>query len=225
MCMKTAMFPVLGVAMLSLSGPGIAAPALAGTAAETTADGLVLVDKARARVYVRPDAQLGRYTKIMIDPVTVSYRRPPPPSRGGQERDANFPLTPAQIERINATFQEVFAQAMSRPGGFAVVSAPAADVLRLRAGLAEVRVGVPTAPAVGRQDIYVESLGEATLAGELLDSQSGEVLARFADRQRVGEADNRMYKATPARSWVEVRKQLADWAARLRTLLDEARTW
>jgi len=92
-------------------------------------------------------------------------------------------------------------------------------VLLVRGALLDVVSHVPPETA-GRSEVYLRSVGEATLRIELIDSQTGVVLLRGLDR-RAAERHSAPYVANGVTNWMEA-SQLADfWAKLLRRRLDE----
>lgn len=59
---------------------------------------------------------------------------------------------------------------------------PAPDALIIVGKILDLVSNVPPEP-IGRGDIYLTKIGEATLVLEIRDSQSGEILARAIDRR------------------------------------------
>ncbi len=70
---------------------------------------------------------------------------------------------------------------------------------------------------IGRGEIYLSSVGEATLVVEGIDSMSGEVVFRAVDRRSIEPAGNTMIAANTVTTWSEVRR----WARRYATILRE----
>ena len=70
---------------------------------------------------------------------------------------------------------------------------------------------------IGRGEIYLSSVGEATLVVEGIDSMSGEAVFRAVDRRAIGPRDNTMIRANTVTTWSEVRR----WARRHATILRE----
>ena len=91
-------------------------------------------------------------------------------------------------------------------------------VLIVRGGLLDVVSRAPPA-SLGRPDVYLESMGAATLVIELVDPETNTVLLRAIDRREVqGSGDS--LPASAVTSWQEVRRLADDWAQRLREGLD-----
>jgi hypothetical protein len=191
-------------------------------------DGLYRVEKSIVdEAYIRPDLDLSGYGRIMIDPVTVSYKRkpiPPSASRASHSR-SNFALTEKQTEELKGLFHEAFQKAMSEGEVWQVVDSTGPDVLRVQAELIDLVVKVPTVPSPGRSSYFVSELGEVTLVAELRDSQSGQILARGVDRRVIGRAvGGRVYRATTVAARSDVSRLFDAWAQLLRARLDQIKT-
>jgi hypothetical protein len=197
-----------------------------GPSAETTVDGLVRVDNSVVPIaYLKPDLDLTGYTKFMLDPVEVAYQKDP----GNQRRSQggiglqNFSLSPRQMERFRGWFEEAVEETLSEDEGYELVTEPAPDVLRITASLIDLVVTIPTETA-GRQDMFTRSFLMVTLVLELRDSQSGEILARAADRRDpTRNTDVRMARVSPAFVKADTEFLFRSWAGLLRERLDALR--
>ena len=212
-----------GSASGSASGP----PTLqTGPDAEVTVDGLYRVDNSLvALAYMKPDMDLRGYTALMIDPVAVAYQRDP----GGRTTSAgggaqNFALNTTQMGNLKSWFQEAVVEALSGDGGYRIVDAPGPDVLRITAELIDLIVRIPTQRTGGRGGMAVRSYGEVTLVLEARDSQSGEILARAADRRDpTGNPTDELVRVVPGFVRSNTRTLFEFWAGILRERLDELR--
>jgi hypothetical protein len=73
--------------------------------------------------------------------------------------------------------------------------------------------------------VFLSSVGEATLVLEVVDSMSGEVLFRAADRRAAERAGGTTpVRSNPATNWSEVRRLARTWGSRLREGLDSLPT-
>ena len=198
-----------------------------GPEAEVTADGLVRVDHSIVPIaYYKPDIDLTPYTRFMLDPVEVAYQKDP----GNRRRSGttggfdNFALSPSQMENLKSMFQEAVVEALSKDDGYELTTEPGPDVLRITAALVDLVVRVPTQRSGGRQRNFTRSYGLVTAVLELRDSQSGEILARAADRRdptRDTSAGLAEVSATFVRS--DTRRLFEHWANLLRERLDALR--
>jgi len=197
-----------------------------GPSAEVTVDGLNRVDNSKmALAYVKPDVDLGSYTKIMLDPVSIAYKKEP---RGtGRMRSAhnesNFALTPQQTENMKGLFQEAAVNALTSDNGYLIVSHPGPDVLRLRGALIDLVVTVPTEEPAGRSRTFAESYGAVTLVVELRDSETGEIFARVADRKEPG-SNFGMTEVNRATVTSDLKRLFKFWSGYLREGVDKVRS-
>ncbi len=72
----------------------------------------------------------------------------------------------------------------------------------------------------GRGEIYLSSVGAATLVIEGIDSMSGEVVFRAVDRRSVKPAGARIQRVNTVTNWSEVRRVARRWATILREGLE-----
>ena len=198
-----------------------------GPDAEVTVDGLYRVDNSLAQLaYMKPGMDLRGYTAIMLDDVEVSYQRDPQ----GRTRAAtggatnNFALNDTQMDNLKSFFREAVVEALSSDGGYRIVDASGPDVLRITAELMDLIVRIPTQQTDGRGATAVRSYGVVTLVLEARDSQSGEILARAADRRDpTGNPSQDLVMARSSMVRSQVRNLFEFWAGLLRERLDELR--
>ena len=92
-------------------------------------------------------------------------------------------------------------------------------MLIIRGGLHDIMSRVPP-ERVGRSDVYLSDIGEATLILEVSDSMSGETIARAVERRVAGRSGGMAMRSSPATTWLEVRRLARNWATKLREGLD-----
>ncbi len=187
---------------------------------EMTFDGLYPVKGSTAdTAWARPDADISQYSKIMLQGVGVEYR-PGGESRRTRARasDGHFEITEAQKANFVQVMRDTFLDELSKSEHFAIVSAPGPDVLLIRGALLDVVSFVPP-ESVGRNEIFLSSVGEATLVLEIRDSVSEAILARAVDR-RAAEDSHGLQRSTRANNASEVRQLARTWARLLRERLD-----
>ena len=177
--------------LLALASVG-ALLAVAPLAAQdpSTLEGLVKVRSQRAdAVYLLPNVDLRPYTKVMLDPTEVAFRRNfvrnynRTARAGGRISDEEGNDA---MERVRSGFGSIFADAY-RDAGWQVVTQAGPDVLRLRTGVLNLFVNAPDQPSAGRIRSYSVEAGEATLVIEARDSMSNALLGRAFDRRLAGE--------------------------------------
>jgi len=169
-------------------------------------------------VYVDPQADFGKYTKMMIEPVTIW-------------RDADTgTIPPAEAQSLADDLDD--ALRITLDDEYRIVEQPGADVLRLRVAITEaegswhvedlvgtkldpeLRAAMPKQPS----DETRGFVGKAGIEGEVLDAASGVRLAAAVDR-RAGARRLRPDKGT----WDDVQDAFRYWAERLRARLAELR--
>jgi hypothetical protein len=193
--------------------------------AEITHDGLVRVRWSRFKyVWLKPGADFARYSQVMMDPVSIAYKRPPRETESRRNPDrGNFALTDRQMIDMKRYFAEAFEKELSKLGNFTLVRAPGPEALRVEAALIDLIVNVPTESGAGSDLVFTTSAAQMTLAMELRDSITGEILARVTDRRETqtgsGAISDLTY-STPATNAGAVRLLFNRWAQILATRLD-----
>jgi Protein of unknown function (DUF3313) len=197
------------VAMLMIAaGPAMAAKP------PTTWDGLVQVKSKRLDlVYLQPGADFRAYTKVLIEPTEVAFAK-------DWQRDYNR-STRALSSRVSdkeaqATISEavkaadmIFANAWTK-GGYAVVSTPGPDVMRVKTGVVNIWVNAPDRPTAGRSYSFSSEAGRATLFVEARDSTTGALLGRAVDQRIVGDTMTAWRTSVSNRG--DFRDQVEQWA-------------
>ena len=192
-----------------------------GPDAEITFDGLHRVDNSRMKlVWIKPDLDLSGYNKLYLVGADFEYRAVKGvsgTSRMSSSR-SEFPMDERQKAKLEEVAAEVFDAELAKSKHYEIVTEPGVDVLELKGALLDVVSSVPP-DAVGRSDLYLSKIGEATLVLELRDSQSNEILVRAIDRRAIEPAF--VTRSSRAVNVSEVRRELKSWAMLLTQRLDE----
>ncbi|MDH3848694.1 MAG: DUF3313 domain-containing protein [Gammaproteobacteria bacterium] len=193
-----------------------------GPTAETTFDGLVRIDNSRfAGAWIDPEIDLTQYTKIIPGGAAFEFRNVQKTSAMAARRsnEREFWISDANKQRLTDTVSEVFTEELQKSEHFTLADESGPDTLIINGALHDIVSRVPPED-VGRSEIYLRSLGEATLIIELRDSLSNEVIYRAVERRSVEQPGGQMIHANKATSWAEVRRWARRWAVRLREGLD-----
>ena len=209
-------------AVLVIAGCATDPSIQSGPNAETTFDGLVRIDHARFEAaWIDPDVDLKKYNKIIPGGAEFEFRSVQKMSASAARRsnEKEFWISDKNKQRLVDTVTEVFTEELQKSEHFTVTDEPGPDALIIVGGLHDIVSQVPPED-VGRSEVWLRSVGEATLVIELRDSLSNEVVYRAVERRAAENAGDQMIRANTATTWAEVRRWARRWAVRLREGLD-----
>lgn len=189
--------------------------------AELSFDGLYPIKGGSAdAAWMRQGADISKYSKIMLQGVGIEYRPGGESGRLYHARSSadHFEITDQQKAKLVQVMRDAFRDELGRSERFTIVDEPGPDVLLIRGGLLDVVSFVPPEP-VGRSEIYLSRVGEATLVLEIRDSVSEAVIARAVDR-RAAEDSLGFNESNRVNNAAEVRRMAKTWARLLRERLD-----
>jgi len=173
------------IAALLVAGLSVGVDA-AAQGMPATFEGLVKVPSKRlAALYLLPGEDFRVYTKVMIDPVQVSFKK-------GWVKDMNLSrgvsrkISESDAQKIadamRSGFEGIFAAAF-KSKGYEIVTAPAPDALRLSPAVVNVYLNAPDPMGgTGMTRTYTVEAGEATLTLAAHDSTTGALLGVALDR-------------------------------------------
>jgi len=215
---------VLSIAAATILVTGCAASNLTidtSADAELSYDGLYPVKGGTADgAWARPDADISQYSKIMLQGVGIEYR---PGGESGKLYHArstaeHFEITDVQKARFVEVVREAFRDELGRSERFTIVDEAGPDVLLIRGALLDVVSYVPP-ESVGRNEVFLSSVGEATLVLEIRDSVSEAIIVRAVDR-RAAEGSMSLTRSNRVNNASEVRRMVRTWGRLLRERLD-----
>ena len=189
-----------------------------------TPDGLHLVEWEPFQVtYVKPGADLQRYDKVLVQEVTVSYKRPPPAGNFEQDSiDPNYALPDSALQSLKRYFHGAFVEALGKSKNFTVVDAAGPDVLLVSGHIVNLQIQVPPEQDQNPDERdYTSSPGQMTLILDARDSQSGEPLVRVGQARAIQLGDGGWYQSDPVANSAAVRQIFAGWASDLQRELDQ----
>ncbi len=178
--------------------------------------------KSLAHVYVRPHVEFKGYKSVRLDPVDVRMDRNWDPNSGRVGLEGR--ITSDDVQRIRGelskAFREVFAERLAK-GGYPLVETNGDDVLLVRAALIDVIISAPeSSQATGASRSYMVDPGRMTVFMELVDSVTGQTLARVVDTKE-GPKSGLLQWSTSATNSAGARWVIGQWADVLRKGLDE----
>ena len=177
-------------------------------------DGLVRVkSKNVGAAYLLPNADFRAYSKVMIDPPQVAFRK-------NWQRDFNTSTRTLSgrisdqdvreaIDGAQVSLARIFAENFSREG-YQVATQAGPDVLHLSIAVVNLTVNAPDRATSARQHSFSFDAGEATLVIEARDSLTGELLGRAADRRTTGEGPS--YRRTYSSNQADFEALFENWA-------------
>ncbi len=173
-------------------------------------------------VYMRPGATLADYNSVLLEPVSVAFRRDwgKPSMAGASRRIRNEDIQKIKDGLAALVREEVSAELGK--GGYTLAEAPGDDVLSVEFSIVNLYINAPDLPTTSATRNYTTSVGEMTLVAELRDSVSGELLARILDRT-VGRESMKPELTTSSDNVAAAKNAATHWAGKLRGALDKAR--
>jgi len=193
---------------------GGAAFAAEPQAASQTADaGLVAVQSRNLdELYLRPNADLAAYRKVLIDPVRAEVR-------SDWQRNLNTTrnvsrwVGPDDARRMAAeaaaSLESTLAETY-KARGYEIAAAPEPGVLRLSASITDLYVNAPDRYSAWTTKTFTRDAGQATLVLEARDAVSGTLLARVVHHgtareisriNAASDVSNRFWFETLFRRW------------------------
>lgn len=201
---------------------GCAGTASIDTAAELTFDGLAPINNSNFRdAWADPDIDFAKYNKIILGNAEFEFRAVKKTARSSSMRSSNtseFWIDDKNRAKLVETVTAVFSEELANAKGFTITEERGPDTLILVGALHDIVSRVPPR-MTGAGEIYLSSLGEATLIIEARDSMSGETIYRAVDRRAI-ERMGDMVQANSVTTWAEVRRWAGRWATRLRAGLE-----
>lgn len=205
---RLTLFTAAMVAASMLVGPAVIAKP------PTSWDGLVQVKSKRLDlVYLQPGADLRGYTKVMLEPTEVAFAK-------NWQRDYNRGSATLSSRISDRDVQEAIAKGVKEAsdiftdawikGGYAVVTEPGPDVLRVTTGIINIQVSAPDQQTAGRSYSFAREAGSATLFVEVRDSTTGALIGRAVDQEIAG--DNGTAWRTAGSNRDDFRQMVENWA-------------
>lgn len=188
-----------------------------------------------AERYQKPDADLGKYNKLMIDRIMV-----------WQKQDADYKgIDPTEMKAMTDYFYEAILKEFKDDN--VITTEPGPDVLRIRIAITDL---VPTnpymsataslVPYLGYADFIAAKtsgsfyIGEASIEAEVVDSQTSERLIALVERKPGQKYDLKMEKGLKDdakqaadsyfksfKTWGYAYQDFDFWAKKIRTRWDE----
>lgn len=183
---------IFAIIAAALCITAVAAPSSQTAQPPATWDGLTRVKAKRMDdVYLLPGADFRTYTKVILDPTEVAFKKNWQRDYNDNAMELSRRISDSEakeiLDKARTGFETIFRQAY-QDAGYQVVTEPAPDVLRVRTAVANLYVSAPDIQTAGRSRTYSEDAGSAVVIIEVRDSLSGALLGRAMDGRTVGDA-------------------------------------
>lgn len=193
--MKLRMLAVISAALLGV-GAALAQPQ---PASPRIGDELVRwITQTFDEAYVKPDANLASYRKVIIDQPQVAFQKDWLKTIN-RTRDVSRWLTPGDqqkyAEDMSAGMGQAFADVF-KAKGYEVVTAPGPGVLRVTPGVTDLFLNAPDVQSSNLTRTFNRETADATLVVDARDAVTGTVLAHFVDRRTVRDTIGRRSQYT-----------------------------
>jgi hypothetical protein len=229
--MKTIGTIVLSTLLLC---PAVFAEEAVGVATEAVKAEMVEARKSKFKdAWVHPDADFTRYNQLMFAETADWEFRDVGPAKSARSNLYNsnsknqYGIREEDREKFKQTVSEAFIKEMERSKKFKIVDTPGPSTILIKAAVVDIVSNVPP-EYIGRSEVYLATTGEATLVLELLDSETGAVLAYVEDRRKIqpagssGSINSFTMPSNSVTVWADVKRWARSGASRLRTTLEKA---
>jgi hypothetical protein len=213
----------LGLFTLGCVSPGPSGIEYAGGDNSVTKDGLHrIIWEPFAATFVRPGARLDKYSRVIIEPLTISYKEKPSPGRIAYNSiQPNYRLPAGAHASMKKSYAKALEGQLISKGRFEAASKSGEDVLLIRGHIFDLAITAP--PMVDQpadSSTVVADSGQMTLALDLIDSTSGESLLRVGDRQPIRD-DRNYFVSDPVSRSGTLREIFGKWALKLLLEIDQ----
>lgn len=168
----------------------VASATSVGAKPPDTWEGLLRIPSKKVdAVYILPNADFRGYSKVLLDPTEIAFRK-------NWQRDQNTQMNLSAhisnseaksiLDRAKAGFEKLFSEAYQK-AGYTVVTEAGPDVLRVSTAVINLDVVAPDTMSAGRSWTFSREAGGATLVVEARDSVTGAVLGRAVDARSTGD--------------------------------------
>ncbi|MEN8163210.1 MAG: hypothetical protein ABFS37_03695 [Acidobacteriota bacterium] len=200
---------------------------------EVTGEDELVKEKGRYQeTWVRPDADMSRYSRLYLWHPEFEFREGGDTTTGTEISRSRGEQGPFEIrkesrEKFEQVVSDVVVKELARSKVFEVVNEVGPDTLIVRASVLDIISNVPPNVASTRTRVHLASVGEATIVFELIDAETGVIQARIAERRRI-QPPGRMHQvsAVPANSvtvWNDITLWASGEAQTLRRELDKVK--
>ncbi|MEH6590652.1 MAG: DUF3313 family protein [Halioglobus sp.] len=225
-------FAAFTFAFFLLSGVVTAEENMSESVAEAKAEGDLVKGKSSFReTWVNPAVDFTQYDKILLGEAEFDFRDVGPgqkyrSSMRSVNSKSEFGILEADQEKFKNVVAEAFVKELSKSKKYDIVTESGANTILLEAAVLDIVSHVPP-ETIGRGDIYLSSVASVTLVLELMDSETGQVIAYIEERRKIeppggGRIDSFTMPANSVTVWADIGRWARSSASRLRSSLEKA---
>lgn len=205
--------------IISTAGCATKTPTLeTGPDAQVTKDGLVKIDNSVLDLsFAKPNVDWGKYTKLYFKAATATNDhpadyKPPRIDRRADGLNATYDLPEKALNRMSTEFSVIVASVFNEDQPFELVDKAGPSTLVIEVAVTDIRLSAPVESSrrsyssMGKT--YTQNSGSMMLLAVVKDGQSGEVLAKAADR---GEGFDQWQQNTQVFNWGDVKTVYRRW--------------
>ena len=191
--------------------------------------GLVKGKSSFKETWVHPDADFSKYSKIHLWESHFEYRDVGPARRTSSSmmntRKREFGISDEDRSTFEQVVSEVFREELEKGKNYEITSDVGEGILLLRGALLDIISSVPP-DTMGRSDIYLSTIGEATLVIEAIDAVTGRTVAIVSERRAIqppggGQLDRFSTPANRVTIMSDIKRWARRQASKLRKELDK----
>lgn len=179
-----------------------------------------LMAKTLPASYVKPGIDLSTYTKVLVKPLNMDNIEILKPV-WEQDNDDDWSFIPENRAAIQEWFMDAMQEQIEKKGGYAMVSEPANDVMRIEVELLSITPYVKpgTQSSDGQFKISTLGSGDVVVSAEFRDSKNRELLILIEGETTIGD----QYKELSRENHIKnVKNLFAKWGKKVRKALDKA---
>lgn len=191
---------------------------------------LVPVKGAFKETWVNPDKDVSQFSAIYLWEANFEYRDVGPAQRTRSTmmntRNREFGIADADREKFEEVVSEAFVKELSKIKNWQITEEIGPGTLLLRGSVLDIVSLVPP-EHIGRSEVYLATVGEATLVLELIDASDGEHVAIAAERRAIqpiggGQIDTFSMPTNNVTIISDVRRWASRHASTLRKAMEKA---
>ena len=182
--------------------------------------GAVMAQTTIPATYVKDGIDLSAYNKVMVKPLSLDNVEVLKPA-WEEGNDEIWAFNPDNRSAIQKWFLDAMQQEIEINGGYALVTAPGDDVMRVEVEVLSITPYVKPGTQSSDSDHVISTLGsgDIVISAEFRDSKTRELLILIEGERTIGEK----YRELSAENHIKnLKGMFTQWGKKVREALDEA---